>query len=543
MRPQSALVNTLWLASGITASRRFARALHAPAEAQAAWLAAALARHAGCEYGRRYEFAALRTPADFARTVPLSDASDLAGWIPRIQAGDRNLLTAAPVTHLAPTSGSSGARKLVPFTAGLQASFATAVSAWMADLVRARPALLGGPAYWSVSPLSDADDALPAPGGVRVGFADDAEYLGGWAGTLVRQVMAVPASVRHVRDEEAFRCLTLLAMLRQAELRLISVWHPSFLELLVSAAPRHWDQLLDAIAFGTLPWGDALPPASRAAWRAPANAARARALRHIGAEQWPRWWPALQVVSCWGDQAAAAGHAALERRLPGVLVQSKGLLATEAVVTVPVHGAYPVALTSHFFEFLDDGGSFRLAHELEDGGEYEVVVTNGAGLWRYRLGDVVECAGHLGAAPSLRFLGRTGNVSDLRGEKLAEPFVAGCLRALWDVTGTGEAPELAELHAMQSGGAAWYELRLSAGTSQAPAAELAARLDDLLRANPHYALARRLGQLASLRVTLVSGGPHLARPARERMRLGDIKPRTLVGVPRAGTVTGERQHG
>lgn len=532
MKPLAALANSLWIASGLRSSRRFTRALHAPAAAQARWLTARIARDAGTEFGRQHDFATLSTPADFAQRVPLSDAGDVARWIPRIQRGEQDLLTADRVTHLAPTSGSTGARKLVPFTASLRASFAAAVSPWMVDLARARPPLLGGPAYWSVSPLTETDHDADATHAVPTGFADDADYLGGWAAALVRQALAVPAAVRHVRDEQAFFALTLLALLRQRELRLVSVWHPSFLQLLVEAAAPHWDALLEAIAVGTAPWLDAIPPAHRDAWRATPDRTRASELRRIGAHDWPRWWPALQVVSCWGDQAAAPGCAALAAALPQVLVQSKGLLATEAVVTVPAHGAYPLAVTSHFFEFLDARGDIRLAHELERGAAYEVIVTNGGGLWRYRLGDLVACTGHLGATPSLRFLGRTGNTSDLRGEKLSEPFVAECLRALWQ---DGGAPALAELHAVAGDVTARYELHVP----HAVHAGAARRLDALLRANPHYDLARRLGQLAPVQVLVT---PSIGAAA-SGVRLGDRKPRTLVPQARDSRHTLEVAHG
>ena len=47
-------------------------------------------------------------------------------------------------------------------------------------------------------------------------------------------------------------------------------------------------------------------------------------------------------------------------------------------------------------------------------------MTTGSGLYRYRTGDLVE-VGTDGRA--IRFIGRTGNVSDLVGEKLSEAQV------------------------------------------------------------------------------------------------------------------------
>jgi hypothetical protein len=235
------------------------------------------------------------------------------------------------------------------------------------------------------------------------------------------------------------------------------------------------------------------------------------------------WWPKLQVVSCWGEQAAEPGWRALVRRLPDVLVQPKGLLATECVVTIPWRGEQPLAVTSHFFEFLDEHGEVRLAHQLERGRRYEVVVSNGGGLWRYRLGDVVECTGHVGNTPSLRFVGRA-RVSDLRGEKLSEPFVADVLRQLWSAD---NRPAFATLRARDHDGVAGYDLFLPVG-AESSGAELERRLEMALAANPHYALARRLGQLSPVRVVTVASDGSMEHGGR----IGDAKPRVLVMVKR-----------
>lgn len=497
MNAGTVLANTLWAAGNLGAARRFAVALREPEAAQEAWLRARLARDAESVFGREHAFGGIADYAEFARRVPLRGWEEFAPWVERVKAGGANVLGMPRVTHLAPTSGSSGARKLIPFTAGLQAGFSAAVSAWMHDLVRTHPGLLGGPSYWSVSPLTSDETAT---GAVPVGFADDAEYLGGMQAWLVRRAMAVPADLRHERNMEMFWRRTLACLLARKDLRLISVWHPSFLELLLAAAERQWNDVC-----AELPRG------------------RAAELRRLGPRAWAQWWPGLRVVSCWGEQAAEPGWRELQRKFPGARVQAKGLLATEAAVTIPWGGDYPLAVTSHFFEFIDEAGEVRRAHELERGRNYEVVVTNGGGLWRYRLGDVVECTGCVVATPTLRFLGRAGNVSDLCGEKLSEAFVAEVLRGLWPVK--DDRPELAVLRARET--EAGYELVISG--SAGVGAELTERLEAALAQNPHYAWARRLGQLARVRV--VVAGEHAARDMllNQRGRLGDMKPAVLVG--------------
>ena len=62
------------------------------------------------------------------------------------------MLTADRVKLFQPTSGSSSATKLIPWTATLGREFRRGISPWLAALYRRKPALLGGTAYWSISP-------------------------------------------------------------------------------------------------------------------------------------------------------------------------------------------------------------------------------------------------------------------------------------------------------------------------------------------------------------------------------------------------------
>jgi hypothetical protein len=234
-------------------------------------------------------------------------------------------------------------------------------------------------------------------------------------------------------------------------------------------------------------------------------------------------WPQLRLVSCWGDGHAKLAAGNLAARLPGVRLQIKGLLATEGVVTIPWGERHPVAVTSHFYEFIDDDGAVCGVGQLREGLTYGVVLTTSGGLWRYRLGDRVLVDGRVGGTPSLRFVGRIGGVSDRRGEKLVEPFVAGVLAELW----AGEAPPRFALLAPEEDERGCYYALFVEG--DAPPVD-PARLDAALGANPHYAWCRELGQLGPARVFAIRGGgfeTFVRRQADGRCRIGDVKPAAL----------------
>lgn len=517
----AAFANAAWLASNLPAWNRFRRALHEPEKTQREILQDLIASNADCAFGRAHGFGAIRSYEEFRDRVPVADYESGEPWISRIMRGEQNVLTSEPVTRLLPTSGSSSGRKLIPFTAGFQRELNAAIGPWMVDLFLQHPTVALGSAYWSISPALPTAAEVSA---VPIGFDDDSAYLGGLRQRLVAAALAVPPALRFVQNVEDSRYLTLLCLSRQAGLRMISVWHPSFLTLLLDALPACWDELLRDVERGDCQRAARLPSEVRRAVAARAQPRRAAELRGAGPANPEGLWPHLRLVSCWGDAQAALPAHDLQRRLPGVVVQSKGLLATEACVSIPFRGLHPVAIRSHFYEFADARGEVRLAHELRQGESCRVVVTTGGGLWRYQLGDLVEVDGFVGRTPSLRFLGRSGNVSDLCGEKLAEPFVTRIFESVF--AGSGMAPRFALL-APECGEGGWgYTVFVEGDVI----GSLDMQLDAALRANPHYAHCRDLGQLRALRVLRLKAGAQeafCAALAAEGRRLGDVKPQSL----------------
>lgn len=511
-----------WLASSLPSWMRFRRALEDPWQAQERILHRLLDRNSRGAYGRAYDFSSLRDYADFKEKVPLVNYDDLAPWIERAAQGEPSVLTSEPVSHLIPTSGSTGGRKLIPFTAELQREFNAAIGPWMLDLARQHPSIALGTAYWSISP--SLPPAKKEASAVPVGFEDDSGYLGGIRRRLVEATFAVPSLMRHAPNIETSRYLTLLCLLRRRDLALISVWHPSFLTLLLDSLPVWWEELVEDVRTGRSARSVGLREDLQSAMRTRPEPGRAKELLALDPTQPEKLWPELKLVSCWGDGQASLALAELERRFPNTAIQPKGLLASEAFVSIPFQGRHPLAVTSHFYEFSDAKDRIHLGHELKRGETYSVIVTTGGGLWRYRLGDVVEVDGFLGAVPSLRFLGREGNVSDLCGEKLSETFVTRAIRQACAVL--PHAPRFTLLAPEQEDGRWGYTLFIEGPISP----QLGGLVDRELCENPHYAICRKLEQLTVVRCFQVTGdGYEIYVDARMKkgLMLGDIKPQAL----------------
>jgi hypothetical protein len=205
------LANALWLAGCLPELARFRHATTRVREEQKKILFRLLRSES--EFAKQHDFSLIKTVHDYQQAVPLRRFEDFQPWIDRIASGERNVLTAERVKLLEPTSGSSGATKLIPYTASLQREFQRGIRAWIADLFLHDPQLMFGPAYWSVSPPVAREKTA---GGIPIGFEDDSAYVGGWQRRLVQAVtVKTPTS----------------------DVRLISIWNPTFLSLQADRLP------------------------------------------------------------------------------------------------------------------------------------------------------------------------------------------------------------------------------------------------------------------------------------------------------------------
>lgn len=509
--------NALWLAGCLGEAVRFRRATTRVARAQEHVLFRILRANGHTEFGRQHGFGTIREVREFQERVPLRSYEEYRPWIDRIADGTVNVLTRAAVRLFEPTSGSAAAGKLIPYTGPLRQEFERGIRPWIADLFLGDPELMSGTAYWSVSPAGA--ERRRTAGGIRVGFDDDSEYVGGVQRRLVRWVMAAPPSLRNVADIERWRYLTLLSLVHSGELRIISVWHPAFLSLLVAQLE---------------PWGDALLRDLHGA------GTRARALRSAlaagtAAERHLRLWPGLRLISCWADGNAAAPAAAVQELFPHVRLQAKGLIATECFISFPKagHGGSVLAVRSHFLEFapVEAGdptpGVPHLASELEAGRRYAVIVTTGGGLYRYQLQDVVEVIGHVNQCPVIRFIGRGEYVSDWFGEKLTEAFAGDVITDA--LRKQGITASFAMLACETRPGPAAYVLYMDTHAPDRSLRRVAEAVDVGLRRSFHYDYARRLGQLAAIRPFRASGAAesYVLAAVRDGRRAGDVKPMAL----------------
>lgn len=489
------------------AHMRVERSFCDPARTQTARLQAILANNQHSAFGREHGFAAIDSVEAFRARVPVCDYDMLRPWIERVVNGETQVLTTEPVLAVEETCGSSAANKIIPCTQSLIQEFAVAVNAWILDLYQHAPALLGTSSYWAISPVMRA--RTHTAGGIPVGLDDDTAYLGRFGRWAMAHLMAVSGDVAKLPSVADWRRETLRQLVSARDLGLISVWSPTFLTLLMEALDQDWDRVMSGI-----------DPRRRRE----IEKLRTHESRLLGTAIWPR----LRIISCWADGPSADFLPALRAWFPGVVVQPKGLLATEGVISTPRWGIEggPLAVNSHFLEFIDletPDHPPRLAHELIRGGLYSPILTTGGGLYRYHLKDLVRCVGMFHATPAVRFEGRLDRVSDLCGEKLDARLVE---REVRDLLVSRNLHESFCLLAPCRGEPPAYTLFIETDAPDAALELLGPDLDQALAtAACHYGYCRRLGQLGAIRVRRVQSGARVfeAALAAQGQRIGAIK--------------------
>jgi hypothetical protein len=422
----------------------FLAAVHRPAEVQAAFLSTLLKRAAGTTYGRKHGFGSIKTVEEFRRAVPLNTYEDLSWYIERVVDGDHNALfpSSDKVCTFAQTSGTTGKSKLIPVTASFLRDYQEGSSMWNRFCLRDHPEMLGG----KILPIAAPQHETQTKRGVSVGSMSG--IVSGTQGRLVRSLYAVPAEIASIASADV-RWYTLMRVALTADVSFMSTANPSTLLALARLVDDRASEFIRDIHDGTLRCRTDVPKdiLQRMRHALKPNRKRAAALDGL-ASQFGRllpkhYWPRLSVVGCWKGGPL---HLFLER-LPEfygqVTVRDIGLLASEGRLTIPVSddGAGGVLnLSSTFFEFLPasestSGEEPKLAHELEAGASYGLVLTTSCGLYRYQIQDIVRVDGFCGATPILTFINKGRHIASITGEKVSEYQVASAFKTVLGTKG------------------------------------------------------------------------------------------------------------
>lgn len=305
-------------------------------------------------------------------------------------------LTMEKVKFFETTSGSTGAKKRIPYTKSLLKSYEKMFLLWAHDLISHSDLKLNsGKFFMSISPQ------------IGEKIKDDRQYLSVPLRVLLAPFLVSNPSSHMAKTSDEFFLQVSLDLLNCPDLEIISIWSPSYFLSFLDYIEANKENLSKLI-----------------------NSAETRKLLNDSEIHWDRIWPRLKLISCWNEAQAQQSAGLLKNKLKHAKIQGKGLLLTEAPITIPWHdagGNIPL-LTETFLEFLTEQGTILGLSELTQGSCYTVLTSQHNGFLRYNTLDKVKVTGFYFKTPILEFQGRTGNHSDMVGEKLSEELIRSILK-------------------------------------------------------------------------------------------------------------------
>ncbi len=377
-------------------------------------------------FGERHDFSSIHSIEDFRKAVPIGDYLDLEPYIARVAAGEQTAILPGDekILAFACTTGTTGVPKLLPVTRRWLDSYQRWWRMWGAKAVTDHPGSATKRKRWLQISGPLHIDKTPSGHAIGMVSAISARYQN----PIFQLFYCVPYQIGDLAIPE----------LRQYALARLSMAHsvgfiititPGNLIHLAQTGDLHKAEIIRDIHDGTLKGLSKIAPASlrsKLSRLLRPMPERARELETIVGQHgtlYPRHYWDLELISCWIAGTVGYQSSNLETYYGDCPVRDIGYISTEGRHTITTDDQSATGILvpgDSFYEFVpEDGSEPLLPHEIESGHSYSVLLTSANGLFRYTLGDIVRCQGHIGQSPLVEFVRKTSDVSDLEGEKIS----------------------------------------------------------------------------------------------------------------------------
>ena len=388
------------------------------------------------EYGRKYNFCDIRTLEDFREKVPFTTYDDYEPYIERMMKGEQNLLSAREPIHFALTSGSIGVPKYIPVSEkelkkgskySVAMAFGVANEYYMNTTGRGLPTGQGLNAIeLKVVKTESGVDQGNLSSSLLKSMRDYIPYL-----------LISPWEVICPEGEMDLRYLKARLALGQRDMVFMDSVFMTGLVDIMDYIRENYEMLCRDIYHGRISKKVRVPDHVRAALtkQLTPDPGRAKELLREFREGFdtpiiPRIWPRMSWIGGIGT-GGFFPYAKRMRKYTGKSIPFNNLCyaASESLIAAARHmgdESYVLIPDGGFYEFIPVGSTddhTLTIEELEIGEDYEIIVTNLSGFYRYRLQDVVRVTGYYNEAPMIRFIYRKDQLLSIAGEKTNEESV------------------------------------------------------------------------------------------------------------------------
>lgn len=405
--------------------------------------------NADTEYGKKYDFAGISSIDEYRKKVPFSNYDDYAPYIERmINNDEEDLITSYPVRHYALSSGSVGVPKHIPVTQATLDNYAIYGASILFGVMDEYFRNTTGKSYKDGFCLN----TIEAPPMVT----ENGIPKGPISGTCMRvfadhllSFMTSPAELVFPTESMDSKYLKLRFALANRKVTCMTSAFMTSLVDLMTWLESNWEEMCDDIEKGVIGESVMISPELRRKFEAmfepdPKRADELREEFKKGFDEIViRIWPDFQWLGAIGtggfSQYTQKMRKYTGRNVPYSFLNYAASESLMAVARRTGEDGFVLLPDGGFYEFIpadaDDDETTLTIDQLEEGKDYEIVVTNLSGFYRYRIKDVVRVKGFYNESPMVSFLYRKNQMISIAGEKTNEEALRWTIERFQDETG------------------------------------------------------------------------------------------------------------
>ena len=405
-----------------------------------------LKRNADTELGREWHLDQITDVSSFREKIPLSKYMFYYDRIERmVEKSETGVITNFPITFFAVTSGTTGDSKRIPVSAGTKKRYADMAAFRLLAVMDRHYKRTTGKPFPSVKGFLTLETRKRKKWN-NIGAVSTLAIKNVLCFTTV--AFSSPPELMRITEKMDTKYLKTLFALAEHDLLYIAGAYMSTYVEIIRLIREKWEQLVEDIRTGTISKDVQVSDEMRAKLekRLHADPKRAGELRREFEKGFdtpiiPRIWKSCSFISGIGS-ADFSIYVGEMRKYAGDIPFDFGIYgASEGLFAVcfePNRDQFLIVPDSVFYEFLpvdSTDGKTYLLDELEIGKEYEMIITNDSGFYRYCIKDVVRVTDYRGKCPVIQFSYRRNQLLNAVGEKTSEAAAREAIRAFAEETG------------------------------------------------------------------------------------------------------------
>ncbi|MDG5816879.1 GH3 auxin-responsive promoter family protein [Chitinispirillales bacterium ANBcel5] len=427
---------TLLTLAGRPCLKEFLKASKECKSAQDRILSKIITTSQGTAFGKDHKFSSIKNISDYREAVPVNNFEDHRPYVERMCKGESDILFPGKAIFYNTTSGTTAKPKVIPVSKDyFENAYSGLSKLWLYSCLLDNPTIYNGKSLSVVS--SDIE-----------GYVEDGTPYGSISGMVYKNIPNVlkstysaPYPVICIKDYlKKYYALVRFALAHN--ITIIIAASPSSVIRLHQTIMDEYEDLIKDIYDGTLRCdvAEQIDPSVRTEVlkTLTPDPKRGKKLEKLmeqhGDQLRPKhFWPNLALVNTWKQGNFAHFIPRLDGFFPdSTVIRAFGYQASEGRAGLVMHNSWDYSVIAghiYHFEFIEleqrnqKNPDVLQAHEVEVGKRYYILFSNGSGLYRYDINDIVEIVGFYNQFPIFKFIQKGEGVTSLTGEKLSEEQV------------------------------------------------------------------------------------------------------------------------